>query len=78
MCEWYISSQVCIVVVLSVCILDEPSVCCVWLHLIEVCCLFVTDGGMCGLYVSLESGVAPNILGVCSLVVLSIGNVVYL
>ena len=28
-CEWCISSRVCIVVVLSVCISDEPSVCCV-------------------------------------------------
>ena len=28
-CEWCISSQVCIVAVLSVCISDEPSVCCV-------------------------------------------------
>ena len=27
-CEWCISSQVCIVAVLSVCISDEPSVCC--------------------------------------------------
>ena len=40
-CEWFISSRVYIVVVLSVCISDEPSVCCVWLHLIEVCCLFI-------------------------------------
>ena len=38
-CEWCISSWVCIVFVLSVSISDEPSV---WLHLIEVCCLFVT------------------------------------
>ena len=28
-CEWCISRQVCIVPVLSVCISDEPSVCCV-------------------------------------------------
>ena len=27
--EWCISSRVCIAVVLSVCILNEPSVCCV-------------------------------------------------
>ena len=26
-CEWRMSSRVCIVVVLSVCIPDEPSVC---------------------------------------------------
>ena len=36
LCEWCISSRVCIVVVLSVCISDDPSV---WLHLIEVVCL---------------------------------------
>ena len=42
-CEWCISSQVCIVRVLPVCISDEPSVCCVLLHLIEVCLLFVTE-----------------------------------
>ena len=29
MCVWCISSQVCIVAVLSVCNSDEPSVCCV-------------------------------------------------
>ena len=28
-CEWCISSRVCIVIVLSVYISDEPSVCCV-------------------------------------------------
>ena len=36
--EWLISSQVCIVAVVYVCISDEPSV---WLHLIEVCFLFI-------------------------------------
>ena len=39
--EWCISSQVCIVPVVYVCISDEPSVLCVWLHLIKVCFLFI-------------------------------------
>ena len=36
MCKWCISSRVCIVVVLYVCISDEPSV-------LFVACLFVCD-----------------------------------
>ena len=43
-CKWCISSRVCIAV-FSVCILDEPSMCCVcgsiWLRFV-VCFLFVT------------------------------------
>ena len=38
-CEWCISSQVCIVFVLSVCISDEPSV-----------CLVTSDGGLFSVY----------------------------
>ena len=47
MCEWYIASRVCIVVVLSVCISDDPSVCCVcgYILLSFVVCLFVCDKG---------------------------------
>ena len=43
MCEWYIFSRVYIFVVLSVCISDEPSVCCVcgYICLRFVACLFV-------------------------------------
>ena len=45
--EWCISSQVCIVAVLYVCISDGPSVLCVWLHLIGVCILFIVcDRGL--------------------------------
>ena len=46
-CEWCISSLVGIVAVSSVCISDEPSVCCVcgYIGLRCVSCLFVCDRG---------------------------------
>ena len=44
MCVCCNSSRLCIVLVLFVCISDEPSVSCVWLHLIEVCFLFSDKG----------------------------------
>ena len=43
-CEWCISSRVCIVVALSVCISDEPSVCS-YIGLRFVTCLFICDKG---------------------------------
>ena len=42
-CEWCIPRQVCIVTVLSVCISDEPSVCCYILLMFVTCLLFVTE-----------------------------------